>query len=74
MGDAAETLGDVFSSLFKPKTPKLPKENILLEADEAGVDAAEAERRRRNQTDTKRSGSASSALSAAIGKTTLGGA
>jgi hypothetical protein len=74
MGAVQESFNDIFDNLFSPDTPKLPKENILQEADQAGVDAAEAERRRRNQTDTKRSGSVSSALSAAIGRSTLGGA
>ena len=73
MGSAIKEAFSFFPNMFKPSTPDLPKDQILDTADQAGQDAAEAERRRRNQTETKRSGSVSSALSAAIGRTTLGG-
>ena len=73
MGKTMEFMNSLIPGMFKPSTPDLPKDQILDTADQAGQDAAEAERRRRNQTETNRSGSASSALSAAIGRTTLGG-
>jgi hypothetical protein len=74
MGVIQESFNDIFDNLFSPDTPKVDKEAITTEADEEGARAAEAERRRRNQTEANRSGSAASALSAAIGRSTLGGA
>jgi len=73
MGDKFTDFFSPLTNLFKPQSKDIPKQQILDEADEAGEEAAEAERRRRAQTETKRSGSVGSALSAAIGKTTLGG-
>lgn len=74
MGSIMKPFANIFNDLFTPSTKKLDKEAITTEADEAGERAAEAERRRRNQTDAKRSGSAAQALSASIGRSTLGGA
>jgi hypothetical protein len=73
MGKIQESFNDIFDNLFSPNTPDVPEDEILETANEDAAVAAEAERRRRNQTQVKRSGSVSDALSAAIGKTTLGG-
>ncbi|MGI9627673.1 MAG: hypothetical protein ACR2QM_12610 [Longimicrobiales bacterium] len=61
--------GELFPG--SPEDPNFPKEDG--EGDLAAANAAEAERRRKKQTDTKRSGSVSEALAAATGATKLGG-
>lgn len=54
-----------------PELPK-PKDPTVAE-DREGALAAERERRRISQTQTNKAGSAAQALTAAIGKTQLGG-
>lgn len=66
-----------FEDAFDPPNPPKPKVDTISSANSDAAKAAQSaldeERRRRITTLPRRSGTAAEALSAAIGRTTLGG-